>query len=75
MLLHESHKALFDFEKFFLDELFLRLNFSKLFLHAAQDLRVSLQVTDGFVRLQLVLLCLVCKPAHVLLQLRVLCLQ
>lgn len=69
MLIHKRHEALLDLDEFLLRQLLLSLNFSQFLLHASQDLRVSLQVTDCLIRLQFVLLGLIGQPAHVLLQL------
>ena len=74
MLVHERHEALFDLLQLFQGKLFLSLYFRKLFLHASKDLSIGLKIAQGLVRLEFVLLCLVCKPGHILLELLVLCL-
>ena len=75
MLVHERHEALLDLLQLFQGKLFLSLYFRQLLLHASKDLCVSLKVAQSLVRLKFVLLCLVCKPGHILLELFVLCLK
>ena len=75
MLVHERHEALLDLLQLFQGNLFLSLYFRKLFLHASKDLSIGLKIAQGLVRLEFVLLCLVCKPGHILLELFVLCLK
>ena len=71
MLVHKGHEALLYLDKLLFDQFFLSFNFSQLLFHATENLSVSLQVTDGFVSLKLVLFGLIRQPAHVLLKLLV----
>ena len=75
MLVHECHETLLDFFQLFLQQLFLCLDLRQLLLHPSQYLSVGLQITYSLVCLKFVLFGLVCQPAHILLQLIVLCLE
>ena len=72
VLLHKCHVTLPDLNKLLLNHFFLCLILGKLLLHASENLRVSLQVADCLVSLELILLCLIGQPAHVRLELLVL---